>query len=640
MKYHIVFLLFCSLQLIGASINFSHVIMPKNPTRWDEKALSELQLYSKKINGKDFPVLCFNDANIPKDGCIYIGDAAKAKKLAVFSILPRVDDYILELRKNNLGISGPAGAGVLFGVYGFLRMTGVKIYAENCEILPKKMTISSECFKRKIVPTFELRNIEAGFWRWNRYYRNFNATRLGFTAQFREEKLGAVFAPIWVDPKVPFSSAHTTRAMLPAHKYWKSNPEYFAHDAKGKLITKLSLGNNKYIHICTSNPIGRKICKQEFMRWIKLYPESIFFFIGQEDLTGHCECKNCRSLDPFPGKKERGFYVNLSDRMASFINHIAADVKNKYPSKLLLSLAYRETSKPVIHSKYESNVRIALCPSPITGARCKSHSYSSCCYNKKFKKYFYDWLKVAPGRIYIWNYCMNFTNRYTPFFCLDAMVKNLHFYNKNGVKGVCYNGAQRLFIQLFCYIQGRLTWDIKLDSKKLEKEFMNVFYGPAAPEMTELLELVRSRINSKFDPVHQPEYSMLDSIVEPIYLKDAAKIFARAETKVKNNPKYLKRVRYEKLSALLLPTLDADFESDPIKKLEMLREMAIIVNNWGLVKLKGSRFFFNKWIENKIGFSIKMTNFKWTKSPKIIKLLKCKTKQQIKAFAIEEKIKL
>jgi hypothetical protein len=629
MKIFFSLIIVFAVAVSGKTMELKHIVTADKPTKWETKAFQEINDYVEKITGKKLKIYKYSSPNRPEHNCLFIGSAAlkggfvnrdDVKKL-------KIDGYLIAGKNNNAAVYGPYSAGVLFGAYGLMDEAGIKIYGEDCEVLPKQFKLPSS-FKKIVNPAFEMRYMEAGFWRWNKYYRRTNVTRLGFSAQFEKEKLGELFSGQWVDPKVSFSgNGHTTKFMIPKYKYWKSNPEYFAHDKNGKLIIP-----HRLPHICTTNKEVKKICEKTVLDWVAEFPLTSFFFVGQEDLWGWCECPACRALDPFPGKKKGRRYAYLADRLACFVNPIAAAVKKHDSNKRILFIAYREASEPLVREKLEDNVRVVLCSSPSAGAPCKSHDLQ-CPRNKRFFESFKGWLKAAPGKVYIWNYCMNFKNRYSPFFPLDSMVKKLRYYHRNRIKGMFYNGAPRLFIQLFCYVQGKLLWNPDLDVRKLENEFMQAFYGPAAPAMKELLDLMRSRVNDKRDPVHQGEYSLFDPLIEPEYLKQANEIFKRAEAAVAGKPELLKRVKYEKLSAVLMPELDGGFSKDAVHKLDVLRQIAEVVNQWKLTKIKGGRTRMDALIYKKFGFNIKYSGRAWTDAPLIKELLHCKNKKQLKAFA-------
>jgi len=586
-------------QATAEAVEINQLILPESPSPWDSEAAAELGLYYKKINGKDLQIYHYGDTGCPAENGIYIGDAALKKGLVPEAEAKKIKPggYFLYSNQANLGIYGPESAGVLYGACGLLNECGVKIYGEDCETVPEKLDFPAGI--RKVVnPAFRYRPLEPGFFTWRAYYRDMKPVRLGFTAQFTEsKKVGEVFFPLWLSRSSGFGeSGHTMQYIIPQAKYLKTHPEYFSHDVDGKL-TKSPQG-----HLCLTNPDVARIIKSTVENWVDKAPYSSFFFVSQPDMDGWCQCPNCRALDPFPGKKaDATRWTNLSDRILHCVNFVAKAVAEKHPDKIIIAAAYRSTAEAPLREIPEKNIRISLSLSAEGGNPCQSHF--DCPRNQEFMKIFEGWNKKAPGQIYLWCYCTNFENRYSPFFPNDAMVERLRFFHKNNVDGVFYNGIPRLFPQLFCFVQGKLLWDPGLDAQKLEDEFLKNFYGPAAPEMKNLLTLIRSRINDKHDPVHQGEYAGFDPIIEPVYLSSALKIFERAESDVKDKPVYLRRVKYEKLPAFLLPALDSRFFPDDNQRLDALRQLVETVQDWKIRRIKVSDGAqAAAWLQSKTGW--------------------------------------
>lgn len=631
-KKLLVTVLFCLSAVTAETMEINQIVLPENPSPWDSEAASELNLYHKKINGKELPIYHYGDAGCPAGNGIYLGDAALKKGLVPDADAKKLkpDGYLLYSNQSNLGIYGTEAAGVLYGVCGLLNECGVKIYGADCETLPGKLDFPSD-INNVVNPAFFYRPLEPGFFTWRSYYRDMKPVRLGFTAQFTEsKKIGEIFFPLWLSRKSGFGeSGHTMQYIIPQSEYLKTNPEYFSHDAEGKLI------ENKQGHLCLTNSDVARIIKSTVMNWVEKAPYSSFFFVAQPDMDAWCQCSNCRALDPFPGKKaDATRWTNLSDRILHCVNPVAKAVAEKHPDKIIIVIAYRSTAEAPLREVPEKNIRISLSLSAEGGNPCQSHF--NCQRNQKFMEIFKEWSRIAPGQIYVWCYCANFENRYSPFFPHDAMVERLRFFHENKVDGVFYNGIPRLFPQLFCYVQGKLLWDPGLDEKKLEDEFLKNFYGPAAPGMKDLLTLLRSRINDKHDPVHQGEYAAFDPIIEPVYLENALKIFSKAEAAVKDQPVYLRRVKYEKISAFLFPALDSRFLPDDNLRLDALRQLVETVYDCKIRRIKVSEGGQSAaWLEKKTGYRLPGFSIDSDTKPVplIRELLECKTPEAINEFA-------
>jgi hypothetical protein len=82
-----------------------------------------------------------------------------------------------------------------------------------------------------------------------------------------------------------------------------------------------------------------------------------------------------------------------------------------------------------------------------------------------------------------------------------------------------------------------------------------------------------------------------------------------------------------------MPELDGGFSKDAVHKLDVLRQIAEVVNQWKLTKIKGGRTRMDALIYKKFGFKIKYSGRDWTEAPLIKELLHCKNKKQLSTFA-------
>ncbi|NOX96730.1 MAG: DUF4838 domain-containing protein [Nitrospirae bacterium] len=585
----------------GGTGELKAIILPATPTRWEALAEKELQNYLKKITGKNLTVYKDGQGRLSK-GNIYLGKAALDAGLIGKEDLKKIkfDGYIVVSKGGNVGIFGDKGAGVIYGVYGFLNKLGVKIYAQGVEILPSATRIIVPEFSLVRNPAFEFRFVRSGFG-WVEKISGFATTRLGFSAHFLEEQLSVFPEATWADPKIKkVQVGHTSRYLCPPYLYLKSHPEYYAHDKSGKLKPF----TNNWVHLTLSNPEVRKIATRRVLEWIDKFPEGKFFVVTQGDGPGWDEYKD-RVLDSGPVVMKGKYPAYLTDRWLNFIKPIARAVAKKYPDKLILTFAYTPaTQSPPIREKVPSNVRILLAPYVTPGgAKCHDHDLF-CPLNKEFLPDFEGWLKVAPENIYMFDYAMNFKNRYSPFFPLDAMNKKLKFYYSRGIRGIRYCGSPRLFGDLFLYVQGKLLWNPGLDPEKLENEFLGIYYGKAAGQMKEFLTLIRSRIYDKKNPVHEGIYSRANELINADYAKKAYRIFKKAEAAVKDNPQIYARVEFEKFTGVLWSDLDQYVTRDKMERFLKLKEMVEIARERKMSRSFIARISMPEWFSDKFGMKI------------------------------------
>ena len=89
-----------------------------------------------------------------------------------------------------------------------------------------------------------------------------------------------------------------------------------------------------------------------------------------------------------------------------------------------------------------------------------------------------------------------------------------------------------------------LLWNPSLDEKKLIKEFLEGYYGPAAPYLSDYLDLIHTPSATR------PHMSMANKIWGFLTIDEmnkATRLFNAAEKAVAKEPKYYARVYRDRL---------------------------------------------------------------------------------------------
>ena len=164
-----------------------------------------------------------------------------------------------------------------------------------------------------------------------------------------------------------------------------------------------------------------------------------------------------------------------------------------------------------------------------------------------------DWGKICD-RMYIWDYTTCFAHYPTPHPNWRVLQPNIQAMVNNNVRGIFEqaNGASRGgvdFNELRLYLISKLLWDPWCNIERHKREFMEYFYGDAAPALMEYLDLVcdtveKENIHVGFNdaPVH--------GFLREELLDQYDKLFDRAAEAVKGDPIRLWRVEKNRLSIL------------------------------------------------------------------------------------------
>lgn len=285
------------------------------------------------------------------------------------------------------------------------------------------------------------------------------------------------------------SFCHTfTGQFLNSSKYYDNglNLECYAMDSKG---------NRRRDELCLSNPKTLEIVTQEVFELLENRRESDFVdgtsydpeaplqiisLTQSDDLTG-CKCPECLKC-----AKEHGGY---SAPNLLFVNKVAQAVKDAgYDNVAIDTFAYRYTRSAPKDIVPLDNVIIRLCSIEC----CSSHwlDDEKCLANKAFMKDLSDWGKICD-RIYIWDYCSDFSYFHTLFPNLNVLAHNIRVFSENNVKGIYEEGNFTMdeagndpeFAELRAYLISKVMQNPYCDYDAVIREFCDAYYGEAGEDM-------------------------------------------------------------------------------------------------------------------------------------------------------------
>ena len=160
-----------------------------------------------------------------------------------------------------------------------------------------------------------------------------------------------------------------------------------------------------------------------------------------------------------------------------------------------------------------------------------------------------QWSAIAP-QLYVWNYVANFGNFLLPHPNMSVFGQDIRFFVKNKTLGLFEQGDAYSttgdFIRLRAWVLAHLMWDPSRDQQALIREFMEGYYGPAAPHLLEYLDLLHNTVEKS--GVRLRCFSSDTSAwLTLAVLNEATVLFDRAAEAVAGNPALTERVRRERL---------------------------------------------------------------------------------------------
>jgi len=497
------------------------IYTPAEPAELETKAAGILADYFKKMYGVEIPVRPAGPKLAAKaDNVVLVGRAALASGCIGADELEKVkyDGYVIRAKDGVIALAGYRHRGAVYAAYSLLERLGYRWYAAGCETVPHPDSTA--------IPDFELADTPAFEWRVGRSWQLKQSVgdrgdpRQGLNPELFTAKAGS---NMWIN--------HTSGYMIPKLLYYDEHPEYFALWKNGRRMARST--SDLYVHICVSNPDVQKIAVRRVLGWIRKQPQRRFFCIYAGDGPRWCQCQHCKAMDVQKG--------NYSDRWLTFTNLIARHVAKEFPDKVLVVPGYMGTDVAPIRVKPEPNVLISY--DAYWGIQLSNvHPYTHPL-NREALRQFEGWMRAAPDNMGIGIYGYNKGN--LPSW--DRVAEDIRWAAERGAtRALSRLGTPDSFGPLYEYLQGRLGWDPELDPDKLKEEFVNAYFGPAAPHVLKYLATVKKRLDAghargQHGPHHMPAgyYALAD-------IQNTLALFDKMEAAVAEDRVYLQRVRKEK----------------------------------------------------------------------------------------------
>ena len=488
-------------------------------------AAKELRYYLDRMTCASFKI---EEKESSASG-IYIGDAAGISTDDLGE-----DGFRVVTDGDRLCIVG-GNRGVIYGVYEFLESLGCRFFTSNCEKIP---TIPDLC-----IDGYDIRQVPRIEYREHNYSDAVQNPRFSVRCRFNgahhriPDHMGGYMPYAWY--------VHSFEKMMPTAIYGKTHPEYYSL-IDGKRVIR----DSGRTQLCLTNPDVFEICLASVRKMLTEHPEARIISISQNDWPQSCQCENCLAVD-----REEG---SPSGTLLRFVNRIAEALEKEFPNVIFDTLAYNYSRPAPQYIRNRKNVCVRLC----SIEACFSHPFETCDDETRnvvrpngskanFITDLRDWGKICD-RMYIWDYTTCFAHYPTPHPNWRVLQPNIQAMVKNNVRGIFEqaNGASRGgvdFNELRLYLISKLLWDPWCDVERHKREFMEYFYGDAAPLLMEYLDLVcdtaeKENIHVGFNDA--PTHGFLREEL----LDQYDKLFDRAAETVKGDPLRLWRVEKNRLS--------------------------------------------------------------------------------------------
>jgi hypothetical protein len=441
------------------------------------------------------------------------------------------DGFVIRAQGERLVLCGGSPQGTLYAVFSLLEdQLGCRWWAWDAEHVPLRKSIEVRAQETRLKPVFGLHDL-------------YNGEAQTDKNHFRDKRRSKA--------TLRFEGGHS---LCPALRpYAEKRPDFLPMDKDGKRAF-----NNLHMNYTAPGmfeALAEALSKKVELRQGQV--ENFVYFAGMGDWYGGMDLSpESRRVydeeawtDP-DGVRKPGYIATL----LRMFNRSAEILEQKHPGMTVGTFAYMSLEAPPARTVPRSNVVIWLPRLRHVGVRSLMESEelvrpgTKGVSNRSFRNNLDQWVKLAPGRLYIWEYGTNFDNFLKPYPCLRSIAENIKYYHKIGVAGIMVQGNYVSpggdLAALKNYVWGRLLWDPALDTEALVREFCRGYYGPAAENILQYVALLEDSVRRPV-PIAADEFDTTFRWMTPQVVQQARQLLdaALAKTGGSDADPYYRRVK-------------------------------------------------------------------------------------------------
>ena len=518
------------------------VVQAHEPTVPERTAVKELVTYLQRATAAAFDVVDEQKAK-PGQPAIYVGQTAFAASHGIDLAKLGPEEAVLRSATGALILTGGRPRGTLYAVYTFLEdVVGVRWYTPWCERVPRLPTCAAPPIDRRVTPAFAYRDVYTHCSNrytfpqqelWKRYVIRSRFNGRGAGARVWGEYRRTKWNPKRSEP-VPrddspigpgwtvFGGPHSFHSIVPADKYFATNPEFYSL-RKGKRVPSSGVDGN---HLCLTNARLREVATERMKEAMREFPQLRVFSVCMNDGGSRTAC-DCDACTAFAAKS------SWTDLHLDFVNALADGIKTEFPQNYLYTLAYSYAAQPPKLTRARDNVIVQAC-------LLFSGKVSRPSENDDQIAMIREWAKWTRN-LWVWDYA--FPTGMTVTFLqptYDRMQLGYRLARDLGAHGVfAENELLPWGLPIVPEFYGMRLWimaklmqnpDAELDA--LISDFANGYYGEAGPSIAAYVHMERQRL--ELWPMR---------LVDLDFVRKGQALFDAAEAAVRADPTRLARVR-------------------------------------------------------------------------------------------------
>jgi hypothetical protein len=454
----------------------------------ERTAARELQHYLGLVTGAEFAIV-----EPPQAGerpVIAVGPGA-ARRMAPDLVLQRTDagglghdGIVLKTLGKHLLLTGAEGSrrGTLYAVYEFLeREAGVRWWTKDEEFVPTTATLAVPALDVRYAPPFLYREVFSwGMMPGEKHWGYDDSDQAAvdwpqhrFAARLRNNGHGTAMPASLGGCYMPLGFCHTFYPLLPPATYFGDHPEWYS-EINGQRVGEKA-------QLCMTNDAMLAELARNVLARVRQQPQLGIVVLTMNDWGGNCQCARCQAMDTAEESPMGSLLYG--------VNKVAAAVETEFPEFLVATHAYLYARKPPKMLRPRDNVLIWYCVIERSAAQPIDSEM-----NRALQQDLQNWARVAP-KLFIWDYTMNLPGPFAPHPNLHVFGPDFRTYRDSHAVGVfCESEANALThaVEAKVYVMAHLLWDPAQDERLLIDDFLQGYYGKAAPALRDWYELLRA----------------------------------------------------------------------------------------------------------------------------------------------------
>ncbi len=487
-------------KIVENGMSEYQIVLPESPKMNEQTAAEELQLFIKQSSGAVLPVVSENKVS-EKSPMISIGETVFAGKKGVSAGGEDLGSSGYKIKTDGsslfiLSDENGTGEGCIYAVYDLLEdAIGWCAYASDEIGYEEKKDIKLYVYDETVKPTFDRRSIAYLDINSDPVYRR----RMRLINQYNND--------FWCNPLFGHSQISD---LLKKEKYYEAHKygttKQIVEDGGTVEVPDHWYGSSAEQLCWTGGAEMELEMATVLYSYIKEYPDTVYFMLGQEDNQNYCDCARCQSAIDDWGYNITGLEINFLNNVIKIVEEW---VKRDYPEgrdiryvmfayydALVPPVSGSEGNEAAFSKKVIPDDKLYIYFTPIETNY--SHSLEDV-ENEDILKNLKGWYKLFGGkdRVIVYSYDTNFHYYFYNFDNFGTFRSHLKTYSENGVNYYYTQGApytnQCTFQEMRIFVESKLMWNIDLSYDDLVNKFMAGYYKDAATAIRRYYDFTRMR---------------------------------------------------------------------------------------------------------------------------------------------------